>query len=142
MQIDDRLVIEAMCASWSAGDLDAVVRGYSRDVVFGVCGPASTASFLKEGRGREVLRRRLGGLLSEFDVVRFAPLQIARDEGPWLHCRVHYHYVHRGTGMDIDGTMRHNCRMTGGRVTRYEVIHDTARMAAFLDLVRLKTAEA
>ncbi len=47
-----------------------------------------------------------------------------------------YQYVHRATGMDIDGTMRHNCRMIGGRIERVEIIHDTARMAAFLDMVR------
>lgn len=142
MRVDDRLVIEAACASWAAGDLDAVTCAFSRDVAFAVCGPASSASFLRQGRGRQLLQRRLGVLLSEFDVLRFQPLQIVRDEYSLLHCRVRYQYLHRPTGMDIDGTMRHNWRMVGGRATHFEVIHDTARMAAFLDLVRLKSAEA
>lgn len=142
MVIDERLVIEAMCAMWAAGDLEAVLRGFSRDVTFGVCGPGGASSFMKQGRGRDLLRRRLGGLTAEFDVVRFRPLQIVRDDGPWLHCRVDYQYLHRATGMDIDGTMRHNCCMVGGRIVRYEIIHDAPRMAAFLDLVRMKMAEA
>jgi hypothetical protein len=142
MVIDERLVIEAMCAMWAAGDLEGVLSGFSRDVTFGVCGPASASSFLKEGRGRDLLGRRLGDLSAEFDVLRFRPLQIVRDEGAWLHCRVDYQYLHRPTGMDIDGTMRNNCCLIGGRIVRYEVIHDAPRMAAFLDLVRLKTAKA
>jgi hypothetical protein len=32
--------------------------------------------------------------------------------------------------------------MVGGRVTHLEVIHDTARMAAFLELARGTAAEA
>lgn len=142
MQVDDRLVIEALCASWAAGDLGAVLRGFAADVDFAVCGPAGAASFLKSGRGRGLVRSRLGLLLTEIEVVRFTPLQIVRDGDFGFHCRVHYHYGHRRTGMDIDGTMRHNFRMIGGRVTRFEIVHDAARMAAFLDLARAMIAEA
>ncbi len=142
MLIDERLVIEAMCAMWGAGDLEGLVRGFKRDVVFAVCGSASSSSFLKQGRGRELARRRLDALLSEIDVVRFQPSHIARDDGGWLHCGVRYHYVHRATGLDIDGTMRHNCHVIGGRIGRLEIIHDTARMAAFFDLVRRMRAQA
>ncbi len=69
-------------------------------------------------------------------------MQITCDDNAWLYFGVDYKYVHRATGMDIDGTMRHNCCMLGGRIVRVEVIHDTARMAAFLDMVRRLKAEA
>jgi hypothetical protein len=88
------------------------------------------------------MRRRLGKLLSEFEVVRFQPVQIVRDDAAWLRCGVRYHYVHRATGMDIDGTMRHNCRMRDGRIERLEIVHDMARMSAFFDMVRRMKAEA
>lgn len=142
MVIDERLVIEAMCAMWAAGDLDGLVKGYARDVVFSVFGSASRTSFLKHGRGRHLIRGRLAELQSEFDVARFQPVQITRDDDAWLHFGVKYQYVHRATGMDIDGTMRHNCRMRGGRIERLEIIHDMARMAAFFDMVRRMKAEA
>ena len=142
MLIDERLVIEAMCAMWAAGDLDGLVKGYAKDVVFAVCGSASGTSFLRHGRGRHLIRQRLALLQSEFDVERFQPMQITRDDDAWLHFGVKYKYVHRATGMDIDGTMRHNCRMRGGRIERLEIIHDMARMAAFFDMVRRMKAEA
>jgi ketosteroid isomerase-like protein len=142
MFIDERLVIEAMCAMWAAGDLDGLVRSHTRDVVFSVFGSASSNSFLTNGNGRKLMRRRLGKLLSEFEVVRFQPVQIVRDDAAWLRCGVRYHYVHRATGMDIDGTMRHNCRMRDGRIERLEIVHDMARMSAFFDMVRRMTAEA
>ena len=142
MVIDERLVIEAMCAMWVAGDLDGLVKAYAKDVVFAVCGSASTNSFLRNGRGRQLMRNRLGMLQSEFDVIRFRPTQITRDDDTWLHFGAQYKYVHRATGMDIDGTMRHNCRMRGGRIERVEIIHDTARMAAFFDMVRRMKAAA
>jgi ketosteroid isomerase-like protein len=141
MQIDERLLVEAMYASWAAGDLQAVVRCFSPRVQFAVSGRAQAASFLKQGLGRELLARRLQAFLAEFDVVRFEPMQIAGGRG-WVQSRVRYHYLHRATGMDIDGTMRHDCRMPGGSIARFEVIHDAARMGAFLDLVRRMTAEA
>ncbi len=142
MLIDERLVIEAMCAMWAAGDLSGVVRGHTRDVVFSVLGTAGSKSFLKQGSGRELMRQRLGKLLSEFEVVRFQPTQIVRDDAAWLRCGVRYQYVHRATGMDIDGTMRQNCRLRGGRIERLEIVHDMARMSAFFDMVRRMKAEA
>lgn len=142
MRIDDRLVIEAMCASWAAGDLDGLMQGFFKDVRFSVGGLGASSSFMKHGRGRAVLQDRLGLLLSEFEVVRFQPLQIVREEGPWLHARAHYHYVHRRSGLEIDGTMRNNCCMIGGRIVCHQVAHDTARMAAFIELARRSTAEA
>jgi hypothetical protein len=96
---------------------------------------------MKSGQGRIILRNRLSLLLSEFEIARFQPVQIVREEGPWLHTRAHYHYVHRRSGLEIDGTMRNNCCMIGGRIVRYQVVHDTARMAAFIELARRSIAE-
>jgi ketosteroid isomerase-like protein len=141
MQIDDRLVIEAMCASWAVGDLDGLMQGFIGDVQFSVGGLGGAVSFLRSGQGKAILRGRLGLLLSEIEIVRFQPMQIVREDGAWLHTRVHYHYVHRRSGLDIDGTMRNNCCMRGGRIVRYQVVHDTARMAAFVELARRSIAE-
>jgi hypothetical protein len=141
MQVDDRLVIEALCASWAAGDLDGLMQGFINDVRFAVNGLGGAPTFLKSGQGKVVLRHRLGVLLSEVEIVRFQPMQIVREDGPWLHSRMHYHYVHRRSGLEIDGTMRNNCCMLGGHIVRYQVVHDTARMAAFMELARHSSAE-
>ena len=141
MQVDERLVVEALCASWEAGDLDGLMQGFFKDVQFAVDGLGGSASFLKRGHGKSLLRSRLGLLMSEIEIVRFQPVQVVCEDGPWLHSRVHYHYVHRQSGLDIDGTMRANCCMIGGRIVRFQLVHDTARMAAFMELARRSIAE-
>jgi hypothetical protein len=142
MQVDDRLVIEALCASWAAGDLDGLMQGFFKDVQFAVDGLGGSASFLKRGHGKGVLRSRLNLLLSEIEIVRFQPVQVVSEGGSWLHSRVHYHYLHRQSGLDIDGSMRANCCLIGGRIVRFQLVHDTARMAAFMELARRRIAEA
>src|SRR5215510_5389725 len=78
-------------------------------------------------------RLRLWDFLDKYEVLAFAPLQVTkRDDG--LACRVQYHYRHRQTGMEIDGSMRLLWSIAGDKATSLKVIHDAERMGVFFEL--------
>ena len=85
------------------------------------------------GRGRDTLANRLSDFLDKYEVLAFTPLQITkRDDG--LACRVQYHYRHRQTGMEIDGSMRLLWSIAGDKATSLKVIHDAVRMGVFFEM--------
>jgi hypothetical protein len=85
------------------------------------------------GRGRETLSHRLSDFLDKYEVLAFSPAHVTRlDEG--LACRVHYHYRHRETGMEIDGSMRLLWSIAGDKATSLKVIHDAQRMGVFFEM--------
>ena len=43
-----------------------------------------------------------------------------------------------GTGMEIDGTMRHRWRFVGDEVAHFELFYDSPRMRAFYDLAAVE----
>ena len=128
----NRLIIDAVYTSWEAGDLQSMMHCFSDTVAFAVHPPFST-SYLGQGRGKALLERRLARFLSEVQVVDYQTSSVAARAG-WIDCRVRYHYRHRKSQMEIDGTQRHQWRVVGGKVVHFDVIHDTRRFGAFLDL--------
>jgi len=109
------------------------LRCFAPDVAFAVRAPRHAASFVGRGRGRDVLAHRLRAFLDSYEVLEFRLLHDA-PRGRYLQCRIRYHYRHRRTGMRIDGTMRHVWRVVGGRVERFEIVHDAERMGAYFEL--------
>jgi ketosteroid isomerase-like protein len=53
-----RLVVETAYALWEAGDVRSMMNCFSDNVAFAVHPPSST-SFVGQGQGRAVLKRRL-----------------------------------------------------------------------------------
>jgi hypothetical protein len=105
---------------------------FCENVAFAVHPPYST-SYVGQGRGKALLQRRLARFLSEVQVVDYETWSVAARVG-WVDCRVRYHYRDRKTQMEIDGTQRHQWRMVRGKVVSFDIIHDTRRFGAFLDL--------
>jgi hypothetical protein len=130
------LLIEAACAAWEAGNLEAVVADFADGVAFRVHAPDNAASFVGGGRGRNELARRLGYYLGNIKVMYYEPLlpltQFGEDVLRW---RANFVYRHRTKSLSIEGTMRHVWRFEGDKVTRLEVFYDALRMRAFFDLV-------
>ena len=127
-----RLIVETAYALWEAGDIRSMTNCFSETIAFAVHPPAST-SFLGQGQGKAVLKRRLEEFLSEYEVVDYQTvgMTVRADR---IDCRICYHYRHRKTHMEIDGRMRHLWRVPGGKVVRLDIIHDAKRMGAFFDL--------
>ena len=133
MNATDYAVLEAIHASWAANDLGATVRCFAENIEFAVNAPDGSASFVGTGCGRESLCHRLSDFLDKYEVLAFAPLQVTkRDDG--LACRVQYHYRHRQTGMEIDGSMRLLWSIAGDKATSLKVIHDAERMGVFFEM--------
>ena len=133
MNATDTAVLEAIHVSWAANDLRATVRCFAEDIEFAVNAPDGAASFVGSGRGREALRTRLSDFLDKYEVLEFAHKQVSK-MGDGLVCRVHYHYRHRQTGMEIDGSMRLQWSIAGDKATSLRVIHDANRMGVFFEM--------
>jgi ketosteroid isomerase-like protein len=129
----NRLIIDAVYTSWEAGDLRSMTSCFSENIVFAVH-PAYSTSYVGQGCGKALLQRRLARFLAEVQVVHCETWSVVARGGGWVDCRMRYHYRDRKTNMEIDGTQRHRWRMVDGRVVCLDIIHDTRRFGAFLDL--------
>ena len=134
MRTRDRLVLEALYASWAAKDLDAVLACCSNDIAFRMHLPQEIAPFAGETHGKAAIIPRLQTIIDEFDFLVYRPIFI-RDGGEALHSQVRYHYRHKATGYEIEGTMRHVWRMDGDLIAELDEFHDSARVQAFLELL-------
>lgn len=128
------MVLEAGYACWAARDLRATLSVFSEDVVFAIHLPPEVAPFAGEVRGRDELAPRLAAILDDFDFIEYVPLQITA-EGGSFHSRVRFHYRHKQTGLDYEGTMRHVWGVEGDKIVRFEEFHDTERVRAFFRLL-------
>lgn len=128
------MILEAGYASWAARDLPATLSVFSVDVVFAIHVPPEVAPLAGEVHGRDELALRLAAILDDFDFIEYVPLQITA-EGGQFHSRVRFHYRHKQTGLDYEGTMRHVWRVEGDKIVRFEEFHDAERVRAFFRLL-------
>ena len=128
------MVLEAAYASWAARDLPATLAVFSRDVVFAIHLPPEVVPFAGEVHGRDELAKRFQAILDDFDFIEYVPLQITAD-GESFHSRVRFHYRHRATGHEYEGTMRHVWRVEGDKIVHFEEFHDAERVRAFFRLL-------
>jgi len=134
MRARERLVVEALYASWAAKDLRAVLSCLSDDIFFAMHVPPELIPFAGETRGKAALIPRLQMILDDFDFLQYRPIHIV-DEGDVLHSQVRYHFRHKATGYDIEGTMRHVWQIEGDQIVRLEEFHDTERVKTFFELL-------
>lgn len=134
------MVLEAAYASWAARDLAATLAVFADDVMFVIHLPQDVAPFVGEVHGRSELAPRLQSILDDFDFIEYVPVQIVA-EGGSFHSRVRFHYRHKATGLDYEGTMRHVWSVEGDRIVRFEEFHDAERVRTFFRLVAQVKAE-
>jgi ketosteroid isomerase-like protein len=132
MSDHDRLIVEAVYLSWEAGELEAMMRNVADDIQFAVH-PPGARSFMGRGRGKALLYERLQAFLDAYAVIDYSTPPLTLCNGI-VDCRIAYHYRHKKTGMTIDGNMRHIWHVGGGKIARFDVIHDAKRMGAFFEL--------
>jgi ketosteroid isomerase-like protein len=128
-------VLWAAYFAWAEGDLAALLDLVADDIVFAVNVPAGVKSYVGKGMGKDAFARGLERLLRDWEVIEFTPLPI-KPRGLWLRAQVSYCYKARGTGLEIDGTMRHLWRVVDGKIVHFELLHDAPRMDAFRRLAQ------
>lgn len=141
MQAQIRDLMETIYASWAAKDLPAVLDYMTDDVEFAMHVPVEDLPFAGESRGKEEIVPRLQAILDGFDFLEYRPLLIREDDDTF-HAQVFYHYRHKETGREIEGTMRHVGHMQGGKLARLDEFHDTQRVVAFFQLVTQEASGA
>lgn len=134
MRASISMVVEAAYAAWAARDLAATLAVFASDVVFVIHLPSDVAPFAGEVRGREALAPRFQAILDDFDFIEYVPLHIVA-EGGSLHSRVRFHYRHKETGLEYEGRMRHEWRVEGDKIVRFEEFHDAERVRVFFQLL-------
>ena len=134
MRARERLVLEALYASWAVKDLKAVLSCCSDDIVFAIHVPPEVMPFAGETCGKDALVPRLQMILDGFDFLQYRPTHIV-DEGESLHSQVRYHFRHKATGYDIEGSMRHVWEIEGDQIVRLEEFHDGPRVKTFFELL-------
>jgi ketosteroid isomerase-like protein len=135
MCASERRTLEATYAAWAQRDLAATLARFDPDVIFIIHLPPDVAPYVGEVRGRAQLAEALQMILDDFDFLEYRPLQITAD-GESFHSRIRFHYRHKATGLDYDGTMRHVWQVAGDMIVRFEEFHDAERVRTFFAMVK------
>lgn len=134
-------LMEGLYASWAAKDLPAVLDCMSDDVEFAMHVPIEDLPFAGETRGKAEIVPRLQTIIDSFDFLEYRPLLI-RETDDTFHAQILYHYRHKTTGRELEGTMRHTGRVEAGKLVRLDEFHDTQRVVAFFELVTQEASGA
>ncbi len=135
MRARDRLLLEAMYASWAAKDLKAVLSCCSDDIVFAIHVPPEMMPFAGETRGKAAIVPRLQMILDDFDFLEYRPTFISRRgrRCSTRRCATTSATRRRGT------TSKARCgtcgSVEGDQIVRLEEFHDTPRVATFFELL-------
>ena len=135
MRVNQRLIIEAIYASWAAQDLASVGACLHQDAVYLLHLPAGAWPLSGVVRGRATILTSLSEILQDFEVLAYRPLKITdADDGIWTS-RARIHYGHRATGLSYEATISNVWRVDGDKIRSFEVFHDAARLRAFFEMV-------
>lgn len=142
MRASQRLIVEAMYASWAAQNLPAVAACLHRDAVYRLHLPEGAWSIAGDVRGRQRIVTSLADILRDFEVVEYRPLKVVEDAAGIVESRARIHYGHKATGLSYEATIRNRWRIEGDKVRHFEVFHDAARLGAFFEMVKRMSIEA
>ena len=141
MRASERLIIEAVYASWSAQDLAAVAGCLHHDAVYKLHLPPGAWPIAGIVRGKATIIKSLDEILRDFEVLEYRPLKITNADGTWKS-RAKIHYGHRATGLSYEATIRNVWQIEGDKIRKFEVFHDAARLRAFFEMVSRMGVEA
>lgn len=141
MRASQRLVIEAIYASWAAQDVQSVAACLHPQAAYKVHLPKGAWPIAGDVRGKRAIVSLLAEVVRDFEVLEYRPLKIieADDEAT---SRAKIHYGHRGTGLSYEATVRNVWHIEGDKVRHFEVFHDAARLRAFFEMVSRMSVEA
>ncbi len=141
MPASSKEIVEQAYAAWAARDLAGALACAADDIEFIMHLPSDVVPFAGPMRGREALAQNLQTVLDEFDFLAYEPVQITA-QGLSFHSQVRFHYRHKATGLDYDGTMRHTWFVENGKIVRWEEFHDVERVRAYFKLLAQRLSGA
>ena len=141
MRASQRLVIEAVYASWAAQDLRSVAACLHRDAIYRLHLPEGSWPLVGNVRGKHKIIASLGDILRDFEVVEYRPLKITESDDIAIS-RARIHYGHKATGLSYEANIRNVWHIEGDKVRHFEVFHDAARLRAFFEMVSRMSVEA
>jgi len=125
-------VMETAYAFWEAGDLPAVMSFVHHRIAFAVH-PFTESSILGQGIGRLQFKRRLDMFLALCDVQKFHVTSLTVRGGE-VDGRASFHYRHKLSGMEIEGSMRNVWQVADGKIVRLDLMTDTGLLGAFFGM--------
>jgi ketosteroid isomerase-like protein len=128
-----RLILDDLYASWEGGDLLATLSYFAMSLVFIVHSSPNAPSLIGVGFGRDRFAQRLELFLDQYEVEEFRRVGF-RADGDGFCSSVAYRYLHRGSGLDVEGRMRHTWRFIDDEITHFELFTDAPRLRAFYNL--------
>ena len=141
MRASQRLIVEAMYASWAAQDLSSVAACLHRDATYTLHLPKGAWPIAGDVRGKRKIVTSLAEILRDFEVVEYRPLKVTESDDA-ATSRAKIHYGHKATGLSYEATIRNVWRIEGDKVRSFEVFHDAARLRAFFEMVNRTGVEA
>ena len=141
MRASQRLVIEAVYASWAAQDLRSVAACLHPQAAYEVHLPQGAWPIAGEVRGKPAIVSLLAEIVRDFEVLEYRPLKISETDDK-VASRAKIHYGHRATGLSYEATVRNVWHIEGDKVRHFEVFHDAARLRAFFEMVSRMSVEA
>ncbi len=118
----------------SLSDVESASAFFAEDADFAIHMPVELLPKGGKFIGRTAFTKRLGNIVRDFHIDRFALRTILTDrEG--LRTQVAYTFRHRQSGESIDGVMRLLVSVENGHIVRWHEFHDTDKVEAFLRLV-------
>ena len=132
-----RLILGDIYASWEQEDLPSALSYFTRDFSFAVHSTPDARSLIGAGQGRDDFGGRLETFARKFHVEDFKLVHVAR-KGVWMQSKAQFRYRHRGSGMEVDGIMRHIWLFIGDEIAHFELFHDSRRMRAFYEMAAVE----
>src|SRR5688572_6340583 len=105
MRASQRLIVEAMYASWAAQTLSSVAGCLHRDATYTLHLPPGAWPIAGDVRGKRKIVTSLAEILRDFEVVEYRPLKITESDDV-ATSRAKIHYGHKATGLSYEATIR------------------------------------
>jgi len=120
-----RLILKDVYSSWERGDLLTTLSYFAGCLVFVVHASPGAPSLIGVGFGRDRFGRRLELFLEQFEVEKFELLSMRADRDGFCS-NAAYKYIHRDSGLDMEGRMRHKWRFVGDEIVSFRAFHGHA----------------
>jgi ketosteroid isomerase-like protein len=133
--MDTGSVVRACYAAWSASDIAALLTQFHENGRYVLHVPTDILPFGGEHIGQSAVAACMQAMLNTFSFQAFAVDWVTIDHET-ARAQVVFYLDHTESGQHFDGRLRHVWQLDGGKVIRLDEYHDTARLGAFLQMVR------
>lgn len=132
---DPASVVRYFQKAWETNDLDAAIALMADDAIYTLHISKAIVPYGGEHRGKVAIRACFTALLETFEGLLDRPFPVFVD-GNNVRGQVEFIYRHRVSFHILSGRYRVLWEICDGLIVRCDEYHDTARVEAFMHLVR------